>query len=644
MRIAWVAMCLLTMACATRRDRAAGGDAGTRACDTEGAHRCVGSTYEVCTGGQFVTEIECPTACLDELGCVVCQPGTPFCNEGNVWVCDDAGQPGSELEVCGGQTTCIGGGCADACEDAANSKSYIGCEYWAVDLDNAAEVWGIVGQGGGGQMTAGECTSLSGVQVTAEVCFGVLGQSSFSFGFCDPPTTMGGAKTCPSGLTCGSRTNVCISDAQRSPFAIVVSNPQARDVNVTVEGPGGQIITQVVAAGQVTSIAPQAGGAIPDQSVDGSLRERRAYKLTSDLPIVAYQFNPLDNVNVFSNDASLLIPRTVFDVDYYVMTRATLDRRTPAPGTNSYYGYLTVVAWQDNTQIAITPTAAVTAGPTTGPIAAGATANFTLNAFDVLQLQAAGAGDLTGTHVVSTNATTFGVFGGHEATAFGETTPPDGGHTAGPCCADHLEEMLFPSTTWGKEFAIARSQPRANESDVLRILAQKAGTTVTFTPAPVSGTCGTLGAGQFCEVKIAGDTEIVATEPILIGHFLQSAIWSDTQGPNTGPIGNGDPSMAIAVPIEQYRKDYTILVPAQYDQSFISISAVATGGVTVDGTAVTMTTFTGGGTNRVARIPVTAGQHRITCADGCSVLVYGYSNSVSYMFAGGLDLKQIVIL
>ncbi|MBA2543456.1 MAG: IgGFc-binding protein, partial [Deltaproteobacteria bacterium] len=348
---------------------------------------------------------------------------------------------------------------------------------------------------------------------------------------------------------------------------------------------------------------------IPDQSVDASIKAKRAYRIVADLPIVAYQFNPLDNVNVFSNDASLLIPRTVFDVDYYVMSKPTLDRRTPSPGTNPYYGYLTVVAWQDNTQIAVTPTAAITAGPSNGPIAAGATATFTLNAFDVLQLQAAGAGDLTGTHIVSTNATTFGAFGGHEATAFGESTPPDSGHTGGPCCADHLEEMLFPSTTWGKTFAIARSEPRTNESDVLRVLAQKPGTTVTFTPAPVSGTCGTLGPGEFCEVKIAGDTEITTTEPVLVGHFLQSSIWSDTQGANTGAIGNGDPSMAIAVPIEQYRKDYTVLVPAQYDESYLSISAAPTGGVSVDGVQINVATFAGGGTARVARIPVGAGQH-----------------------------------
>ncbi|HEY5950716.1 MAG TPA: hypothetical protein VIV40_34730, partial [Kofleriaceae bacterium] len=108
--------------------------------------------------------------------------------------------------------------------------------------------------------------------------------------------------------------------------------------------------------------------------------------------------------------------------------------------------------------------------------------------------------------------------------------------------------------------------------------------------------------------------------------------------------GTGDPSMALAVPSEQFRKDYTILVPSQYTQSYVSIAAAATGGVAIDGVPQTMAPFPGGGTHRAARIALTAGQHKITCADGCGIVVYGYSDSVSYMFAGGLDLKPIVIL
>jgi hypothetical protein len=596
---------------------------------TNDNHRCVGATYQTCVGGKWETAVDCPTACVDTLGCVDCLPGTQFCKDGNIHICGPDGNPGGEVMACTGSTTCSNGACVDACADAAMSKSYIGCEYWASDLDNAQDIVGVQG--------SLNCALTPGVKnASMQVCYSMMGGGTMA-GFCDPP-----GNTCPGGYTCQAQ-NICLLDAHLSPFAVVVSNPQAKDATVTVLGPGGQMITRVVTAGQVASILPQMGGAIPDQSVDGTIKGARAYKITSTLPIVAYQFNPLDNVNVFSNDASLLIPKTAYDTDYYVMGWPTLDRRNPAPGAHRFYGYVTIVAPQDNTQIEVTPTTAVQASASQTTLPANQPAMFTLMAHEVLQLEASGAGDLTGTHITSPNLMPFGVFGGHEAAAFGETTPPDPGHNSGPCCADHLEEMLFPSTTWGKAFAIAKSAPRANNinpPDRLRIMAQKPGTTVTFTPAPVAGTCGALGPGQFCEVKIAGDTEVVANEPVLIGHYLQSSIWSGI----FDSVGSGDPSMAIAVPSEQFRKDYTILVPAAYMTNYISIAAGPTGGVSVDGTPVTLTTFPGGGTHRSARVTLSAGQHKITCADGCGITVYGYSDAVSYMFAGGLDLKPLVIL
>ncbi|MBA3452718.1 MAG: IgGFc-binding protein, partial [Deltaproteobacteria bacterium] len=375
-------VCAVLAACSSsKRDVADGGPDAPNECKQPGMHRCTGSSYEICTDGLWVTETDCLQGCIETLGCVACTPNERFCKDGNVWLCDETGEPGEIVETCTGVNTCEGGGCVDACANAATNKSYIGCEYWAVDLDNAVEVWG--------RATQADCTAqFSGTSVTMDVCFKAMGPNVTTAGACDPATTVGGPLTCPIGFACGPQTLVCISDAQHSPFAIVVSNPQTKDVNVTVTGPGGQTMVRTVAAGQVASIVPQAGGAMPDQSVDGTVQGRRAYRITSDLPIVAYQFNPLDNVNVFSNDASLLIPRTSFDIDYYGMSHRTLERRSPAPGKDNYYGYLTVVAWQDNTQISVTPTTAVQSSTTQATIAAGATASFTLDAFEVLQLQA----------------------------------------------------------------------------------------------------------------------------------------------------------------------------------------------------------------------------------------------------------------
>src|SRR5262245_59780450 len=78
----------------------------TGECTNEGSHRCNGSNSEVCISGNWTKETVCPLGCADGLGCI-----------------------------------------ASACVDAGQSKSYMGCEYWAVDLDNAVEVLGAANTG-----------------------------------------------------------------------------------------------------------------------------------------------------------------------------------------------------------------------------------------------------------------------------------------------------------------------------------------------------------------------------------------------------------------------------------------------------------------------------------------------------------------
>src|SRR5262245_34480728 len=131
-------LALAVSACASSRLNN-GDDANPTSCSMEGATRCTSSTYERCMGGEWTTVSDCPIACSDALGCVACQPGTTVCKDGNVWSCDDTGNPGMQTMACPGVQTCQNGACVDACADAAMSRSYIGCEYWAVDLDNARD-------------------------------------------------------------------------------------------------------------------------------------------------------------------------------------------------------------------------------------------------------------------------------------------------------------------------------------------------------------------------------------------------------------------------------------------------------------------------------------------------------------------------
>jgi hypothetical protein len=64
----------------------------------------------------------------------------------------------------------------------------------------------------------------------------------------------------------------------------------------------------------------------------------------------------------------------------------------------------------------------------------------------------------------------------------------------------------------------------------------------------------------------------------------------------------------------------------------------------LDGTDVTgqLTPFAGGAFLG-GRIPVTPGQRKLECPGSCGFEAYGYSDAVSYLFAGGLDLEQIVV-
>jgi hypothetical protein len=613
-----------------------GDGGGNGSCNTPNATRCNGLTYQTCTNGNWTDTQTCtqPNVCVATLGCAACDPQLmKFCSGDTVYNCNPDGTVGSMVQQCAFEA-CSGGACQDPCGAAAQNRSYIGCEYWPVDLDNAIEVLGEPISLGGppscDAYTSG--TGFTASTPTLQVCLMAGGPFGNTVeGLCD----YGGDCSASPGTTCSSD-QVCTLDAEHSPFAVVVANPDpSASAMVTLSNASGQSTTVMVAPGAVQSIFPQMAG-LPDQSLDNSMLGPKAYKLVSDHPIVAYQFNPLDNVGVFSNDASLLIPSSAYDTNYYTVTYATLARR---PMEHDYNGYVTIVAsGPGSTTVMVTPTAAVRAGMNVPAIAKGTTQSFSLNQFDVLNLESVepnptsgDSGDLTGT--VITASQPVGVFGGTEATGI---SPPG---SSGNCCADHLEDQIFPASTWGKAYAIARSQMRRSEPDLLRIIAQKAGTTVTFNPAPVSGSCGTLNAGQFCDVWIQGDTEVTGSEPIMVGHYIVSVgLSTDTTNPP------GDPAIDFAVPTEQFRLNYQFLVPSQYMSNYISLVAPTAGTVALDGNDVTgqLANF-GSGTFKGGRVSVNAGPHKLDCPMGCGVEVMGYDGAVSYLFAGGLDLKQIVV-
>jgi hypothetical protein len=337
---------------------------------------------------------------------------------------------------------------------------------------------------------------------------------------------------------------------------------------------------------------------------------------------------------------------------------------------------VTVVGIEEEpTEVRVVPTAPTLAGPDYGvpALAPGEPFVTSLERFEVLNIESNEIGsDFTGTKVTSNKGVI--VFGGSEAANAPNTSRCDlatnrcewdgltdcectqaEGPACNPhakcsdfitCCADHLEQQLFPVPAWGTEYVCARSMPRGNEQDVWRILASQGGTLVSLTPPFAE--IPELDAGEWFEIQTNEDFLLSANNPVLVGQFLAA---EHAPGPDRQPgdAGIGDPAFILVAPTRQLRTSYVFLAPNEYEDDFVTIAAVAGTQVRLDGVEVTgmepgasqlQINDISGTAWRAMRVRINDGFHALSCASGCSVMVHGYDQYVSYGYPGGLNLED----
>ena len=406
--------------------------------------------------------------------------------------------------------------------------------------------------------------------------------------------------------------------------------------------------------------------------------------LKSTAPIVAYQFNPLENVNVFSNDASLLLPTRSLDRDYAVLAWPETFAITNESETNGgifLRSTLSIVGTDFGTTVQVTLSAPTIPG---GPIPAGQpgeTLTFQIGPYDVVNLETGSfLADFTGTRIRS--SVPVAVFAGSEAT----DVPYYESFANRYCCADHLEEQLFPTSAFGQQFVATKSPLRTkfveeagwnvalvpDEPEWWRILAVSDGTLVRTSLPPPSDQL-MLGAGQVATFSSTRDFVVDASRPVSFAQFPASQQTTGIPSTEGGKrVPGGDPSSIMIPPLEQWRSKYVFLTPNKYAFDFVLISLPTTSSLLFDGEDILSVLpdceFRSAGKLRVAggstdveyvsiRCPLSHphpdnpndpvyqndGRHVLESRDGQTfgLVVWGWDSYVSYGYPGGTDVRRI---
>ncbi len=105
----------------------------------------------------------------------------------------------------------------------------------------------------------------------------------------------------------------------------------------------------------------------------------------------------------------------------------------------------------------------------------------------------------------------------------------------------------------------------------------------------------------------------------------------------------GDPSFILAVPIEQWRKDYVFLTPTAYSVNYVNVLIPKDATVDLDGKPVGAGAFVEvpGAEFRVARLLIGEGTHTLVASAPVGIIVYGFHKDVSYGYPGGANLTDL---
>ena len=489
-----------------------------------------------------------------------------------------------------------GSGTIATCADAAQAKSYVGCDYWPTVTGN--NVWSIFDFA---VVVANASTQQAQVTITG------------------PNNTNQTGSVAPGQL---QKFYLPWVTSLKGPDTDNCGNATAMTGSVVAKGGAYHLVSSVpVSVYQFNALEYKPAGGPNGKN----------WSTCPGDTVCQTQFQPIGCFS-FSNDASLLLPSTAMTNNYRVMGQHGWSEQGFGPIMGPSFA---ITATADGTVVTVktSTTSQVLAGggiPTTN--GAG---QFTvaLNHGDVAEVvgQIGDQNDFSGSLVTAQDAA-------HPVQVI--TSLPCVNQPEGTAACDHIEESVFPAETLGKHYIVTvpTSPGGTAIGHVVRIFGNVDGTTLTYTNKPASAPT-TINAGQVVDLgQVTTDFEITGSAAFGVYSGMLGGTLVD-------PVnGDGDPSQSFSVAVEQYRTAYIFLAPSDYDISYVDIVGPTGVNVQVDGASPGAFKAVGASGFGVARYklgPGNSGAHTLTSDKPVGIQVMGYGQYTSYQYPGGSDLLAI---
>jgi hypothetical protein len=420
----------------------------------------------------------------------------------------------SVVQTCPPDQGCAAGSCVPACQSASANKTTIGCDYWTLYPDMYSADYGD--------------------------CLGVYIANTWG-----SPVTV----------------SVEYNNQPLNGIANAARLPQGSGQSITYATlPNGQIPANEVAIVFLahTSTAPVKcpNGITPLMQTDPATHGTgigKAFHITTSAPVVGYQIYPYGGGNSAITSATLLLPTPAWDTNYI--------------GVDAYANqgpWLVIMASQDNTQVQLTPTSAVTGGNGVPAIAVNKLGTITLQKGQYAQIDQASGQELNGTAIQANNP--IAVFGG--------STCMDVPSSFGACDAAH--QQIPPVKALGHEYVGVKHRDRYTtdkETPPWRVVGAVDGTTFTWEPSAPTGAPSTINAGQMVEFQSGGPFVVKSQDdkhPFYMAQYMTGC--TGYTGYQQTSDCRGDPEFVNMIPPQQYLNSYVLFTDPTYSETELVVT------------------------------------------------------------------------